>query len=411
MIQPTRVFVSRPEGARIQLLVAVFIATVGLHVQLGDVTGSDLAARSQFVVADLVAVALVLASGGALVGGPLRRWVPFGAWLAFNCLVWGEFGRYAIVNKLAGIGLLVLACSAIVGHLRRRGEGATLAAAEFFITVAAIESVIAVVALQLSPEAVLPFNVPLNFGGVRASGFMVDPNAFGGFAAVALMLSLGLARTARRPSVHRLREVVLFAGVFFSYSRTVWAAVVLAGAYLLFTSSNRTRARFVVLGLTAAMLYVTSKISLPVDRDLVVRSFTVEQRTSGAEAAVREWQTSPLIGIGVGQYVSRHQFIVHNSPLWVLTELGAVGLAIFAYASAGLVQSVRRCARTAPWMYRGLVSGGIAVATMGMGIEIMYQRYVWLLFAIVYASATLQPADEQPNTAAGLSRLGGAAAV
>ena len=156
MIQPTRVFVSRPEGARIQLLVAVFIATVGLHVQLGDVTGSDLAARSQFVVADLVAVALVLASGGALVGGPLRRWVPFGAWLAFNCLVWGEFGRYAIVNKLAGIGLLVLACSAIVGHLRRRGEGATLAAAEFFITVAAIESVIAVVALQLSPEAVLP---------------------------------------------------------------------------------------------------------------------------------------------------------------------------------------------------------------------------------------------------------------
>jgi hypothetical protein len=372
--------------ARLPLLVAAYIVTVGVHVQLGDVTGSDLANRSQFVVADIAAVFLVLGSGGALVAGHLRRWVAFAAWLSFNCLVWGEMSRYALLNKLAGIGLLIWACSAITRHLRSRGEPAVRAALELFISVAAVESAIAVFALEFAPGASMPFHIPLNFGAARASGFMVDPNAFGGLAALALLLSLGTSRWTVRPKLYRLREVALVLGVLLSYSRTVWAATVMGGAYLLVTASGRTRVRVTILTVAAALLYLTSKVSLPVDQELVVRSFTIGQRTSGAESAIQEWRSSPISGIGVGKYVSRHQFIVHNTPLWVLTELGAIGLALLFYASAGVVATLRSCATTARHLHRGLTAGVIGVGMMGLGIEILYQRYVWLLIAIIYAA-------------------------
>ncbi|EXI64212.1 MAG: putative bicarbonate transporter, IctB family [Candidatus Accumulibacter adjunctus] len=56
---------------------------------------------------------------------------------------------------------------------------------------------------------------------------------------------------------------------------------------------------------------------------------SVGLRWSLLASALEEYSSSPLLGIGTEQFLSRHQYVTHNSYLQLLVENGIVGLLLF----------------------------------------------------------------------------------
>jgi len=54
-----------------------------------------------------------------------------------------------------------------------------------------------------------------------------------------------------------------------------------------------------------------------------------QQRYDLWQRAFEMWRESPILGIGLQEYLRREQMVVHNTYLQVLTETGIVGLALY----------------------------------------------------------------------------------
>jgi O-antigen ligase len=380
-------------AASIQVNVTLPISQSGLRVSIAD------------LVLPVAAVAVLVPL--LKTGWPARRWAntSLPIWIAGMTAVLivsflvgysrsGSILPWAFYNKLLGwfvlmAYLLVGACIVWTGgkHAVHRFLTAFCLTA---IGIAALSSVGFPLFGQLD-------TLPILLQDFRLTGFVQNSNAFGFLIVVALCLSLG-----EKPVNHWF-IVALITALFFTGSRGAMLAG--AGAAIILFAINRERLRplkkavpwsictIAVIGGThyfLAQLSSNNAITIQPDR-FDIAGATITQRVELGKLALQLFADSPVFGAGLGVFqqaavAAGHPVngsTIHSSPLWLLTETGIVGMAVFAGFFVTFLRYFYRDRQNT--MSQSMLAIMVAFAIMACTGEFIYQRYLWLLFGMMIA--------------------------
>jgi len=303
----------------------------------------------------------------------------------------GELTTYALVNKGAGILVLIAAFYVAVTLAstpqRVRRVVATLLGSVGAVNLASLALYGAW--LRLGGPSSLVY-------GQRLTGFLIDPNAYGGLLAVALLVQLGVLVGSRTKSrwvqvAGAANVLLLGAGLVLTRSRSAWVALAVGGVVLLWLIRRRLTWKRVLIGATAvgcaggslwllAGDTVTSLLRAALQPDSILLRW--EQVIGG----LRYFPDSPIWGIGLDVYRRvQPPFIIHNTYVWFLVEMGVIGLIVLLALLSRVGRNWAAALRSTGWNWGLAVGGTAAFAAMlglAVGIEALYQRPLWLLFAL-----------------------------
>ncbi len=246
-------------------------------------------------------------------------------------------------------------------------------------------------------EIVLTLTLALNGVGVAAApvprllGTFGQPNPFGSFMAMGFAFALPAALSGRGRTrwIGAGVAALALAGVLLSFSRGSWLAVAGITAIALLLTYPRLRRRVLhplsatVVGLVAAtaLLALLATTQLPAEpagllegsirpRDAVSdpsrQSFSIDQRIGFWLAAARMVAANPAGGVGLGNFDEAYpDYMVspwfeslghaHNLALVLASEIGLVGLALFASALLSCLRplAARLAGSGADWIDTG----------------------------------------------------------
>jgi putative inorganic carbon (hco3(-)) transporter len=237
----------------------------------------------------------------------------------------------------------------------------------------------------------------LNYGSERVAGMLLDPNAFGGLVLVALMLQL-VTQECGQPLLKGFLGIatigILSAGLILTFSRSAWIGLVFA---LAVAAWYRLRLRIlacVIAILASAAVWIVLQTRDP-NLAIVQRTNTAMQRVEQFELAWPMFTNSPILGTGLGAFAQFNDpetggpRVIHNSTMWITTELGLVGLTIFLgflgwFIVRGVTALMFASRRRKP-LILGLLCAHAGMYGVSMGIEALYQRHWWMAMALLGA--------------------------
>lgn len=400
-----------PAGQRLAFVAAIALA-LGLQVQFVAPIGGGLklAASDPIAVAVAAWAALSWLRGRRFLSAPTWRLVvAFGAMAAALGVgmigaaeTLGRVPAWAWAGRGLGLGLLAayLVAAAFVLDAAGLGDGRRRVVAGVVVAVAAVT------AAAIAPVAVFGLTgiwVGMARPYEALTGFVENRNAF----SLILLAALGLAFAAHRLWPARFGTTAIAAALailglalLFAGSRAalpIGAAMVLAALALGWIGWRPAVAAAAVLAAYAALAWLAAMSWSPMGGAgglHVVAPAAVGgpddpsnlERWRSFGEAWRLFLSRPLTGIGLGVF-AEHQaathgraLVVHNTVLWILTEMGALGALGFGLAAFLLAapltarppDSETRIVRHAVLMILA------AAAAMSLVHELLYQRVVWL---------------------------------
>jgi O-Antigen ligase len=190
----------------------------------------------------------------------------------------------------------------------------------------------------------------------RVTSLFGDPSLYGRHVVLGigvLLACLAAGRVRSWPGIAVL--AVLWAGLFFSYSQSSMAALIVVTLAVAFAAGDRLVRRLVVgVALIAALAaggYVAARVVTGGSLNQIT-----SDRTQRVEDTARVIGERPAAGVGLGGQprASRDAvgsdrptaaFVSHTTPLTVAAELGAIGLALYVWLLVGgawAIAAVRR---------------------------------------------------------------------
>jgi O-antigen ligase len=180
----------------------------------------------------------------------------------------------------------------------------------------------------------------------RVTSLFGDPSLYGRHLVLGIGVALALLAARRwKPWPLVALLVIMWAGLFFSYSQSSMAALlVVTLALAVVTGDRRVRLTVGVLGLVAVLAggaYVTARLVAGESLNKIT-----SDRTERVEDTLRVVEDSPVTGVGIGGQARASRrlagsdrptpnFVSHTTPLTVFAELGAIGLALYVWLLAG----------------------------------------------------------------------------
>ena len=383
-----------PQPPRVlSVLITGYVALLPYQFEVGN--------AANFAPADCLIFLVLLLAAGQL---KYRK----AAWSIWHCgiavtlaagslvaaLRFGVLDRYELLNKDAGLLLPFLSYVAITSSV---GEWDDLRRIlQVFALSVVVQNLLSVGGFLLAYYFGWA-NLFARYGGLRLSGMLLDPNAYGGLLVAAFVISEGasLGRTPifKRPMLW-LSRLTLGMGILFTFSRSAWAALLLA---LLLLCALQTRAAFrlVLAGVIGApcLILLMGNRFLPVFQEMASRPKQVQGRFDLIHAAFQAFTRHPLLGGGIGSFRLGEGEIAHNSAMWFLADFGIVGLAVFMgflgwFFVRGWFAYRFAPAREQP-LVLALLLGHTAMFGLAMGIEAFYQRHWWLVLGLIASSYSL----------------------
>ncbi len=245
----------------------------------------------------------------------------------------------------------------------------------------------------------------------RLEGLIANPNAFGLMVACGLLVAL-VWPLARCNAVTVTAGALMLAVLYLSGSRSAWLACG-AGLLVLLALRALSLRKILVIGGLAALaatgirllVVALRQMAMPASDQTLTSAMAAAptlplhlQRGVGStnhhmaliQEALALWREAPLLGNGLGSFLWRNSqggegYVIHNTYLWLLAETGLVGL-------LALGACVAVCLR-ALWPHRQDPTPRMALAVLaagalaGMGIEVLYQRQLWVLVGLGLGAA------------------------
>jgi putative inorganic carbon (hco3(-)) transporter len=375
-----------PSGV-LGILVAAYVALLPYQFEVSN--------SMNFAPADcLLVLMLVLAAGQLKYRKPVWTVWHFGIALTFvagSFLAVDRFGtldRYELLNKDAGLVLPFVSYAAITSAVVEWEDIRHIL--RVFTLSVVIQNVVAVGGF-LAAYFFGVTNPFTRYGGLRLSGMLLDPNAYGGLLAMTLIIveasSWGPAPLFGGPALWLSRST-LGLGILFTFSRSAWVALGLA---LLVFCAVRTRvaARLILAGMVGApcLLVLMGQRFLPVLEEMASRPKQVQGRFDLIHDALADFVQHPFLGGGIGSFRLSEGEIAHNSAMWFLADFGIVGLAVFLGFLGWFFVKGWFAYRFAPVREQpvalALLLAHTSMLGLAMGIEAFYQRHWWMVFGLI----------------------------
>jgi putative inorganic carbon (hco3(-)) transporter len=306
----------------------------------------------------------------------------------------GTLNRYELINKDAGLLLPFLSYAAITSLIVDWSDLRQIL--RVFVLSSVLQNIVAVGAyfLMYFFGIANPF---VRYEGLRLSGMLLDPNAYGGFLVVTLVVleaaSCGPAPLFRSTTLW-ISRLTLCLGILFTFSRSAWVALGLS--LLVFIALRpRVAGRLVLTALLAAplLLLVLGSKFVPIFETMASRPKQVQGRFDLIHDALAAFSRHPLLGGGIGSFRLSEGEIAHNSAMWFLADFGVVGLAMFLAFLGWFFVKAWYAYRFAPAAERpvalALLLAHTAMLGLAMGIEAFYQRHWWLVFGLIASAYSL----------------------
>ena len=318
----------------------------------------------------------------------------------------GELARYELLNKDAGLLLPFLSYAAITSVVTDWDDLRHILRV-FTVSVVA-ENLLAIGGFLAAYffHVATPFT---RYEGLRLSGMLLDPNAYGGLLVVALVIcegaSWGQTPLFQRPMLWFSR-ITLDLGILFTFSRSAWLG--LGVAFLLFFAIKPVVAvRPLVAAIAASpfVVFLMGRRFLPVFEEMASRPKQVQERFDLIHQALQAFVRHPLLGGGLGSFRLAVGEVAHNSVMWFLADFGILGVAAFLGFLGWFLTTAWLAYRFAPQREQPLVLAlflaHAAMIGVAMGIEAFYQRYWWLVLGLIALGlfSQLRPMGHRPPEA------------
>jgi putative inorganic carbon (HCO3(-)) transporter len=306
----------------------------------------------------------------------------------------GTIDRYELLNKDAGLLLPFLSYIVITSSITEWEDLRRIL--RVFTLSVVLENILAVGAFLLSYFFGVsnPFT---RYGGMRLSGMLIDPNAYGGLLVAAYVIcegaSLGRSPLFKGPTLW-LSRVTLLLGILFTFSRSAWMALGLA-LVLLCALQIRVAIRLVFAAAVSVpcFLLLMGNRFLPVFGEMASRPKQVQGRFDLIHDAFQAFAQHPILGGGIGSFRLGEGEIAHNSAMWFLADFGVVGFIVLLGFLGWFVVKGWFAYRFAPARVQPLVLALLLAHTamfgLAMGIEAFYQRHWWLVLGLIASSYSL----------------------
>lgn len=232
--------------------------------------------------------------------------------------------------------------------------------------------------------------VPFMVQDGRLSGMLIDPNAYGGLLVTAFAIHImtsGEKIKLLRGWVSILATISLAGGIMMTFSRSSWIGLFLVLLTLLITKPSRLIKIGMGFGVAfIALLLYKGTAYLNVLESMSSRPSQIQSRLDIIDKAVDWIAQSPLLGIGLGSYNYELRIIIHNTPIWFLTEFGLLGLIVYGGFMIWFFIVGIRSYRAADPIHRPIIMALLlshaAMIGLSMGIEALFQRYWWFMMAM-----------------------------
>ncbi len=306
----------------------------------------------------------------------------------------GALTRYEFLNKDLGLLLPFLSYAAITTAVECWDDLRRFL--RIFVFGIVIENVLAVAA-YLSAYF-LGIQTPFaRYGGLRLSGMLLDPNAYGGLLVSAYVVleaaSSGPAPLFRGKSFWFSRLTLLL-GILFTFSRSAWMGLTFA-MILLLAIRPRVAVRAllpVIVGAPCLVLALGTRF-VGIFELMASRPHQIDQRVYLIDAALGAFRRHPFLGGGLGSFRLSMGEVAHNSAMWFLADFGVVGLLVFLAFAGWFFAAGWKAYRNAPASEKplalALLAAHAAMFGLAMGIEAFYQRQWWVVFGLIGAAYCL----------------------
>lgn len=383
-----------------------------MHVPLVGIDGKiNLNLADPFA---LLALAALFAHSISLHQAPQWRashintaWVLIGAVLTFSFFRgMADIGvtQWALGARLMGWPVLLGYVSAgylIVSHAGSHGLRR--------ITETMVATGVVIVILQVTLRWFSHFGLYPEPPSPNFEGHAANRNAFAFQMLICMILVLahspGMARWHAR-SQHRLVQWRVWAtgimlgivslGIVLSGSRTglICAAIILLLAMAVKLADRRT----VLSGISVAAFLWSISVLLPIflmqSGNVLQSSFSSDtsniERWDSISRGMEMWIQSPLLGAGLGVFYERSQDwygyrqVIHNTPVWILAELGLVGAIAFGWVFYVFARPLfKKASSSAANRILGMTL--LCFTLFSLAHEIFYQRIFWLVLGAVLA--------------------------
>jgi putative inorganic carbon (HCO3(-)) transporter len=306
----------------------------------------------------------------------------------------GRVNQYVVLNKDIGAVVLFLTYAVIAGESTSWRDVRSLLRT-FILAVAFINTLALISYFGLSPWLANDFFKIVYTG--RLSGMLIDPNAYGGLLAVTFAIH-AMTYFSSKPIVGGTLGlyivICLLTGVLYTYSRSSWISI---GVIIVVLCAVRPKVGFsfiLVIGTGLAGIVVLADQAY-VDNMMyfAARPEQVESRVDTIARALPMFLKHPVFGVGLAVFAEDYGTIVHNTPVWFLTEFGLAGFVplagLYGWILLRGVRTYRIARAEEKSLVLGLILAHIAILGLSMGIEAFYQRHWWLTMAMVSAVSVL----------------------
>lgn len=243
-------------------------------------------------------------------------------------------------------------------------------------------------------------------GGQRAQGLLKDPNVFGPFLVLPLLVlieELVRPRILRsRPPVKLVGIAVLSLGILVSFSRAAWLNAAVAGLVMLgvFALRRRGSRRVVVLALVAVVLVTLlgGAIAVTGSADFLEQRARFQQYDAERFGAQREGLALVAqypLGVGPGQFEVVSPVAAHSLFVRVFAEQGALGflviLLLVTLTLGHALVNVQRGIDTFGVGSAALLAAWCGILANSLFIDTLHWRHLWLVAALIWIGSRSRP--------------------